>query len=56
MKRSADEKRIRKLLEDCFALCVALVLTEPHTTPAQRKLVPKLIKRLKAELSGDPRE
>lgn len=31
-------------------LCVALVLTEPHTTPAQRKLVPKLIKRLREEI------
>lgn len=45
-----DKQRQRKLFEDCLILCVALALTEPHTTPRQRKLVPKLIKRLRKEL------
>lgn len=53
MRRTAKDKRVRKLLEDCMVLCVALVLTEPHTTPNQRALVSKLIKRLRAELTGD---
>ena len=53
-KGTAKVERVKKLLEDCMVLCVALVLTEPHTTPKQRALVPKLIKRLKAELRGDP--
>lgn len=54
----AKEKRIKKLLEDCMILCVALVLTEPHTTPRQRKMIPGLIKRLRAEIEsrGDSRE
>ena len=46
---------MRKLMEDCLVLCVALVLTEPHTTPKQRALVSKLIKRLRAELSTSSR-
>ena len=48
---SRSLRRKRKLLEDCLILLVALVLTEPHTTPRQRALVPGLIKRLKKELS-----
>lgn len=49
-RRSTKDKRITRLLEDCMVLCVALVLTEPRTTPRQRAMIPKLIKRLKEEL------
>lgn len=53
---AAKAKRTKKLLEDCFVLITSLVLTEPFTTENQQKKFPGLIKRLKAELSGDSRE
>lgn len=49
-RRDTPQQRKRRLLEDCLILIVSLVLTEPHTTPMQQKMIPKLIQRLRKEL------
>lgn len=45
-----NDKRLKKLLGDVLVLVASLILTDPRITPAQRKAIKPLVRRIGKEL------